>query len=109
MKSRFFSARVFSLVFVLGYALAVFVNYPLFRYYPLAQQFSIRDLDTTTLGPSMYWYGYMASAAVLAVLVTAVVPRNLGNRIPAAMYWLVTILALAAALFREHQWFLPAS
>jgi len=25
------------------------------------------------------------------------------------MYWLVTILALAAALFREHQWFLPAS
>jgi hypothetical protein len=57
--TRLFSARVFTLVFCIGYAVAVYVDYPLFRYYPLARQFSLHDLvdqadcphDASAIGP----------------------------------------------------------
>jgi hypothetical protein len=109
MTRRFFSVRAFTLVFGLGYAVAVYGNYPLFRYYPLVPRFSLHDLADTSLGPAMSWYGWIATAAVLAVIVTAVIPKRIGDRIPAAVFWIVTIIMLAAAWYREREWFLSAA
>ena len=109
MTSRCFSARVFTLVFGLGQAVAVFGNYPLFRYYPLPRRFSLQDLADSSLGPAISWYGWIATATVLAVLVAAVIPKRIGDRIPAAVFWIVPLIMIAAAWYRERQWFLPTA
>jgi hypothetical protein len=106
MTRKFFSARVFTLSCGLGYAIAIYGDYPLFRYYPLVKRFSLEDLATRSLGPAISWYGWIATAAVAAVLVAAVVPKSLGNRIPVAAIWVVTVAMLIAAWYRERQWFL---
>lgn len=104
--SRFFSARVFSLLFGLAYATAVFGNYPLFRYYPLISRISRQNLTDISLGPSMAWFGWIAMAAIPAAIGTLIIPKRMGNRIPAAAFWIVTALMLAAAWFRESEWFI---
>ena len=109
MTSRFFSARVFTLVFGIGHAVAVFGNYPLFRYYPLPGRFSLHDLADSSFGPVMSWYGWIATAAVLAVSMAAIIPKRLGDRIPAAVFWIVPFVMIAAAWYREREWFLPAA
>jgi hypothetical protein len=100
-----FSARVFSLVFGLGYAAAVYINYPLFRYYPLVKRFSLHDLADRTLGPAMAWYGWMAIAAIPALVLSAVVPNRWGNRIPAEVFWILPFVMLLAGWYREQSWF----
>jgi hypothetical protein len=104
-QGRFFSARLFSLLFGLGYAVAVYVNYPLFRYYPLIHQFTLHDLPGTQQGPAMAYYGWIAIAAIPALLISAVVPKRWGNRIPAMVFWILPFVMLAAAYYREQSWF----
>jgi hypothetical protein len=104
--SRVFSARVFALVFGIGYAAAVYIDIPLFRYYPLIERFSLHDLADRTLGPAMSWYGWMATAAVAAVILAAVIPKSIGNRIPAAVFWILPFIMFIAAWYRERTWFL---
>ena len=100
------SARVFTLVFGLGYAIAVYINYPLFRYYPLTGQFSLHDLVDASLGPAMSWYGWMAVGAVPAVLLAVIVPNRIGDRIPSAVFWIVPVVMFLAGCYRERDWFL---
>lgn len=108
MTGRFFSARVFTLAFGLGQAVAVYGNYPLFRYYPLANRFTSETLTDSSLGPVMSWYGWIATAAVFACLMTALVPKRIGDRIPGALLWIVPFIIIAAAWYREREWFVPA-
>lgn len=105
MMGGFFSARVFTLVCGIGYAFAVYVNYPLFRYYPLAGRFSLSDLKDPALGPAMSWYGWMAIGALAGLVVTAVVPKRIGDRIPNAVFWVLPFIIFAAGWVRERQWF----
>jgi hypothetical protein len=104
--SRFLSARTFSLTFGVGYAVAVYVNYPLFRYYPLVKRFSMHDLATPSLGPAMSWYGWMAIGAIFAVIASLLIPKRIGDRIPAAAFWIVILMMFLAAGYREREWFL---
>jgi hypothetical protein len=104
---RFFSARVFSLVFGLAYAAAVYGDYPLFRYYPLVSRIALHDLADNSLGPAMSWFGWISTAVIPATLLTAVVPKSIGDRIPAAAFLIATLLMLGAAWYREQAWFLP--
>ncbi len=104
--SRLFSARVFTLIYGLGYAAAVYINWPLFRYYPLVKRFSLHDLADKTLGPAMAWYGWMAAAAIPAVLFSAVVPSRIADRIPHVVYWILPLPMFYAAWVREQTWFL---
>jgi hypothetical protein len=103
--SGVFSARVFTLVFGIGYIVAVVINYPLFRYYPLVERFSLHDLVDRTLGPAMTWYGWIAVGAVAAAIVAACVPKRLGDRIPDAVLWLLPFAIFLAGWYREQEWF----
>jgi hypothetical protein len=104
--SRVFSARVFTCAFSVAYSIAVYINYPLFRYYPLVGRFSFRDLADNTLGPAMNWYGWIAMALVPAVLLAAIIPKRLGDRIPAIVFWGAPLIMFAAGWYRERAWFL---
>jgi hypothetical protein len=103
--TRLFSARVATLVFGIAYAIAVYVDVPLFRYYPLVQRWSLHDLATQSLGPAMSWYGWIATAAIPAVVLALLVPNRNGERIPAAVFWLVPLVMFAAGWYHERAWF----
>jgi hypothetical protein len=104
--ARPFSARVFTLVFGIGYAIAVYVDHPLFRYYPLVQRWSLHDLATQSLGPAMSWYGWIAIAAIPAALLAVLIPNRIGDRIPAAVYWIIPPVMFLVGWYHERTWFL---
>ena len=105
MITRLFSARVFTLVFGIGYAIDVYIDHPLFRYYPLVSRWSWHDLATQSLGPAMSWYGWIAMAAIPAVVLAALVPNHIGDRIPAAVYWIVPFAMFLVGFYHERTWF----
>lgn len=109
MSGRRFSARTFTLIAGVGYAGAVYLKYPLFLYYPLVKRFSLHDLADRSLGPAISWYGWLATAAIPAVFLSAVVPKRIGDRIPAAVLWVVAFMMLLAGWYNERDWFLLPS
>jgi hypothetical protein len=101
----FLSARVFSLVFGVVYTIAITGNYPLFRYYPAVERFSLTDLADKTLGPAMSWFGWMGWAFVIAVVAAAIVPRKVADQIPGWFYGLLVVAMFAGGFYREMEWF----
>ena len=54
---------------------------------------------------SMGWYGWMAVAAIPAAVLAVVVPKRIGDRIPAVTFWVLPFLMFAAGFYRELEWF----
>lgn len=108
MIGRFFSAPAFSFTFGAAYAATLYFDCPLFRYYPLVQRFSWKALADPLFGPGMSWFGWIATAAIVAAIVTPLIPKRMGDRIPAGMFWIVMAAMLAAAGYREREWFVSA-
>lgn len=105
MIGKLFCARVFTLVFGIAYAVVVHIDQPLFRYYPLVNRWSLHDLKDLSLGPAMSWYGWIALAAIPALLLSVIVPRRIGERIPEAVYWLLPVVMFLVGWYHERTWF----
>lgn len=100
---RRFSTPLFSLAFGIAYGLSVLFRYPLFRYNPLLNRVSFTGPVDRSHGPSMSWFGWIAMAALAAFLITALVPKRIGDRIaPLCFYTLVPVM-IAIAIYREIQ------
>jgi hypothetical protein len=68
------SPAVFSISYCCGYALIYKWNLPLFRYYPVPHQWARGATDLIARpGPSMVWYGLVASATLIATTPTLIV------------------------------------
>lgn len=104
--TRFLSARAFTLFFGIGYALTIYFNWPLFRYYPLINRFTLADLPGREQGPAMSWYGWIATAAIIGAVAALVIPKRFADRIWVGVFWLVPLIMLAAGFYREQEWFL---
>lgn len=108
--SRYFSLRIFSLMFGSVYTLAVIYNWPLFFYFPAVKQFSLHDLPLATFGPGMSWFGWIATAALAAILAAVIFPLILPKRwidqMPPGVFWLVPVAMLIGGFFREQDWLL---
>lgn len=108
--SRYFSLRIFSLMFGSVYTLAVIYNWPLFFYFPAVKQFSLHDLPLATFGPGMSWFGWIATAALAAILAAVIFPLILPKRwidqMPPRIFWLVPLAMLIGGFFREQDWLL---
>jgi hypothetical protein len=51
-------------------------------------------------GPAMYWFGWIATSAIAAAVIAAIVaylPDNLTRKLPAASAWVVPIVAMVVA------------
>jgi hypothetical protein len=93
-------AAVFAIAFAIIYAPTMDFNWTLATYHPLK---GIWDWGKAApLGggsPAMYWYGFVFTAALGALVVTALaalIPDKLMERVPwATLTWVVTLCALA--------------
>ena len=85
---------VFAVVYSLVYALAVWKNYALFTYHPALNEFGI-GVEKPKDGPAMYWYGWMATAGIAALVASAaacLVPA--ARRLWSGLAWLVPLGAM---------------
>jgi hypothetical protein len=94
--------RTFAVTFAVIYAAVYYVvlvnNWPLFSYGPAVGEWTLFNHGASD-GPTMYWYGWIATSAITAGIIGAIVsllPEQLGRRVWSGFAWLVPVCAIAA-------------
>lgn len=85
------------------YVICQMQNWPLFTYHPANNQIDwFYAPAVRNQGPAMHWYGWIASAAigaaVLSVLAT-LLPERIVNRIPLSLVWIVPLAAIPVLIY----------
>ena len=103
---------VFSTVFAAAYAVAYFAavdnNYALFTYHPAVAAFGW-GVQPPKDGPAMYWYGWLATAAIAALVlatIASVIPRRAAERLAPGLAWLIPLAVLVAFAWLLRGFFL---
>jgi len=99
---------VFSASFAVLYALAMYFNIAMFVYYPQAREFYWHDRPGVP-GPAMYWYGWLAYAALGAALLAflaSFVPPKWAARVSPRWSWGVPVAAMLFILYVIRDWFI---
>ncbi|MFZ0424982.1 MAG: hypothetical protein WAL80_19060 [Xanthobacteraceae bacterium] len=93
---------VFAVTFAAVYAAVYYVvltnNWPLFSYGPAVGEWTLFN-HAASAGPTMYWYGWIATSAIIAAiagLIVCYLPGSIGRRLWSGLAWLVPLGSLAA-------------
>jgi len=100
-------AVTFAAVYAPAYYVALYYNWPLFSYGPAVGEWTLFNHPASD-GPTMYWYGWIASAAVVAGTAGLIVcywPGNAGRRPWSGLAWIVPICAIAAIFHQLGSYF----
>jgi hypothetical protein len=97
--------RVFAITFAAVYAVAYYVvlrnNWPLFSYGPAVGEWTLFN-HAASDGPTMYWYGWIATSAITAAvlgLIAAFLPEGFGRRLWSCPAWAVPACMMAAIIY----------
>jgi hypothetical protein len=101
-SSRF---RVFVIVFAAVYAVTYYVvlrhNWPLFSYGPAVGEWTLFN-HAASDGPTMYWYGWIATSAIVAAvlgLIAALLPVGIGRKPRSCFAWAVPLCMILAIIY----------
>ncbi|MSP94431.1 MAG: hypothetical protein EXR00_04115 [Alphaproteobacteria bacterium] len=88
-------------------------SWPLFTYFPAAEpahwQWGLVP-GNETLGPPMWWYGWIASATIvglIAAVIALLLPARATEKMWSTLFWTVPIAAFVFLLNWELVWFYP--
>jgi hypothetical protein len=99
---------VFAIAFAVAYVVAVESNVAVFTYHPITGELDW-GVKPAREGPAMYWYGWLATAGLTA-LVVALAAKLLPERVAKSLWpgwsWLVPLLALLAFVWLLKGFFL---
>jgi hypothetical protein len=101
-------AITFAVAYAILYALAVDLNWALFTYHPAIGTFGVLT-NPAQAGPTMYWYGWMATAAIgaaVAAAIVSVLPDAVSRRIWPGLAWAVPACAVVFFAFLLRGYFL---
>jgi len=101
-------AIVFAVAFAVLYLLAVENNWALFTYHPALEEWG-PFVEKTKDGPAMYWYGWLATAAIGAWLVAAAaswLPSAVTDRVGPIWSWLIPSLVMINFAYLLRSFFL---
>jgi len=90
----------FAIAYSAVYIVAMHLNFALFRYHPAIGEFAFGPDKPREGGPVMYWYGWIATAAICALAVAAIaatLPDQLTRRLPATLAWVAPLAAMVTA------------
>lgn len=98
---------IFSAVYAVLYVIAMYFNIAMFVHYPQTGKWSWHDVPGQA-GPAMYWYGWIANAAIGAAIISVVLAYLpvLQRRVAATGAWLVPLLSMLTVLFIIRSWFI---
>ena len=109
VQGRFASFVVtFAAVFAIVYYLAVAYNWALFSYGPAIGQWTLFT-QAAAAGPTMYWYGWIATAAFAAAgvaVLVAFLPQRLTYWLWPGFAWLVPVGSIAAFVYLLRGYFM---
>jgi hypothetical protein len=101
-------AITFSIAGPIAYCLSVYLDWPVFTYYPATGRFvwGYGPMLAST-GPNMLWYGWILTtlfvAGALGVIAT-ILPERVTNKIPLFLVWLVPILSIPYVIYSLMFW-----
>jgi hypothetical protein len=90
---------VFSMVGAVGYLISMAFNWAPFIYYPVVNE--IHATEQADLGPGMFWYGWIAYAAIFAFgvsLLALLLPARAGRALSERFAWCLWVTPLAVIL-----------
>lgn len=98
---------IFSIVYAVLYVIAMYFNIAMFVHYPQTGVWAWHDVPGQA-GPAMYWYGWIANAAIGAAIIAMVLSYVpiLQRRVAPTGAWLVPLLAMLTVLFIIRSWFI---
>jgi hypothetical protein len=96
-------ALVFSIAFTVTYVVCLFKGWPLFTFHPATNRLAWGyEAARRGEGPAMYWYGWtvvcLIVSSILGFLAT-LLPDHVAKRIPAALVWILPVLAFPLLLY----------
>jgi hypothetical protein len=100
-------AITFAVTYAILYVLAVEHNWALFTYHPVAEEFHFL-VERAADGPSMYWYGWMATAGLGALFIAAIVarlPAGLTNRLAIGLSWAIPLATMGIFVYLMKDFF----
>ena len=110
MRARSFPVFpvVFAAVYAIAYLIAVKQNYALFTYHPGTEQFGFL-VEPPREGPAMYWYGWIATAglsALVAAVVACLIPQQMARRLWSGWSWAFPVGAIFAFAYLLRGYFM---
>ncbi len=97
--------RVFAITFAAAYAIVYYVvlrrNWPLFSYGPAVGEWTLFN-HAASDGPTMYWYGWIATSAIVAAVlgvIASFLPQTLGRKLWSCFAWAVPACMIAAIIY----------
>lgn len=97
MTRKFYAfAVVFSVVYAVAYVIAVESNYALVTYHPAIGEWGWL-VEPPRDGPAMYWYGWIATAGIVAFVAGAiawVLPEGAVQRLWPGWSWSVPLAVM---------------
>jgi hypothetical protein len=101
-------AIVFAAAYAILYVLSVEYNWALFTYHPALEEFAFL-VEKPKEGPAMYWYGWMATSALGAFVVAAIVswlPAGWAKRVWPGWSWAVPVAAMLFVVYLLRRYFI---
>jgi hypothetical protein len=99
---------VFASAFAIAYLLAVEMNLALVTYHPAIGELDL-GVQPSREGPAMYWYGWLAFAglaALVAALLSKLVPASAGERLWTGWSWVVPLAGMLGFVWLLKGFFL---
>ncbi len=101
-------ATMFSMSSPVIYCLVVYLNVPLFTYWPASGRIAWGWGPVTAAdGPNMLWYGWTITAILIAAavgVIATMIPERITNKIPLALVWILPILAIPFVIYSLMVW-----
>lgn len=102
MNGRERFVLIFAAAYAVAYYVAVYYNLALFSYGPAVGEWTLFNRPASA-GPTMFWYGWMATAAIVAALAGLLacwlLPQRSAIRLTPALAWLAPLCSLAAIAY----------
>ena len=101
-------AVVFAVVYAVVYVLAVENNYALFTYHPADNAFGPL-VEPPGAGPAMYWYGWIATAGISALvlgLIACCIPGDATKRLWSGLSWAIPVGMMLVVTYLLRGYFL---
>jgi hypothetical protein len=90
------------------YCLIQFINLPLFTFHPATNRIVWGfEAARSGEGPNMLWYGWTASAVLVAAAVGTIamlLPESVSKKIPLVLVWLLPIVAIPYVVYSLMPW-----
>ena len=101
-------ATMFSISSPVIYCLVVYLNLPLFTFWPATDRIVWGyGPVTATDGPNMLWYGWTVTAILIATAVGVIammIPERMTRKVPLALVWILPILAIPFVIYSLKAW-----